>query len=216
MDSGPNEAAEITTDHTNFPFIAFHRNCQKLCYWQTNWYGFYKRGNVRIFSILPRADASISCPLSLLNANGCQLSQSLVLRQREVPHSQNYATTLPKIAIHLILWVTQLYKMPVICLCQFSSVQSLSHVWLLVTPWTAACQASLSITNSWSLLNSCPLSQWCFPTIWSSVVLFSSCPQSFQVSGSFRMSKFFRSDGQSLEFQLQHQSFQRPLRTDLL
>ena len=33
-----------------------------------------------------------------------------------------------------------------------SSVQSLSHVWLLVTPWTAVCQASLSFTNSWSLL----------------------------------------------------------------
>ena len=32
------------------------------------------------------------------------------------------------------------------------SVQSLSHVQLLVTPWTAACQASLSITKSWSLL----------------------------------------------------------------
>ena len=34
---------------------------------------------------------------------------------------------------------------------QFSSVQSLSHVWLFATPWTAACQASLSITNSRSL-----------------------------------------------------------------
>ena len=34
---------------------------------------------------------------------------------------------------------------------QFSSVQSLSHVRLFVTPWTAACQASLSITNSQSL-----------------------------------------------------------------
>ena len=32
------------------------------------------------------------------------------------------------------------------------SVQSLSHVWLFVTPWTAALQASLSMTNSWSLL----------------------------------------------------------------
>ena len=31
-----------------------------------------------------------------------------------------------------------------------SSVQSLSHVWLFGTPWTAARQASLSITNSWS------------------------------------------------------------------
>ena len=34
----------------------------------------------------------------------------------------------------------------------FSSVQFLSHVQLFVTPWTAACQASLSITNSSSLL----------------------------------------------------------------
>ena len=32
-----------------------------------------------------------------------------------------------------------------------SSVQSLSHVWLFATPWIAACQASLSITNFWSL-----------------------------------------------------------------
>ena len=41
------------------------------------------------------------------------------------------------------------------CVCinlPHSSVQSLSHVWLFVTPWTAARQASLSITNSWSLL----------------------------------------------------------------
>ena len=35
---------------------------------------------------------------------------------------------------------------------QFSSVQSLSRVWLFATPWIAACQASLSITNSQSLL----------------------------------------------------------------
>ena len=35
---------------------------------------------------------------------------------------------------------------------QFSSVQSLSHVWLFATPWTVARQASLSITNSQSLL----------------------------------------------------------------
>ena len=33
----------------------------------------------------------------------------------------------------------------------FRSVQSLSHVWLFMTPWTEACQASLSITNSCSL-----------------------------------------------------------------
>ena len=34
----------------------------------------------------------------------------------------------------------------------FSSVQSLSHVWFFVTPWTPVRQASLSITNSWSSL----------------------------------------------------------------
>ena len=37
-------------------------------------------------------------------------------------------------------------------LIQFSSFQSLSHVQLFAIPWTATCQASLSITNSWSLL----------------------------------------------------------------
>ena len=35
---------------------------------------------------------------------------------------------------------------------EFSSVQSFSHVRLFATPWTAACQASLSVTKSWSLL----------------------------------------------------------------
>ena len=38
------------------------------------------------------------------------------------------------------------------CTLQFSSVQLLNYVRHFVTPWTAACQASLSITNSWSLL----------------------------------------------------------------
>ena len=36
-----------------------------------------------------------------------------------------------------------------IMIVQFSSLQSLSRVWLHVTPWTAARQASISITNSW-------------------------------------------------------------------
>ena len=40
---------------------------------------------------------------------------------------------------------------------QFSSVQSLSHVQLFVTPWIAARQASLSITNSQSLLELMPI-----------------------------------------------------------
>ena len=40
---------------------------------------------------------------------------------------------------------------------QFSSVQSLSRVWLFVTPWIAARQVSLSITNSWNLLKLMPI-----------------------------------------------------------
>ena len=46
--------------------------------------------------------------------------------------------------------------------------------------------------------NSCQLSWWCHPTISSSVVSFSSCLQSFPASGSFPMSRFFTSDGQSI------------------
>ena len=46
--------------------------------------------------------------------------------------------------------------------------------------------------------NSCPLSRWCHPTISSSVVPFSSHLQSFPASGSFQMSQFFTSGGQSI------------------
>ena len=46
--------------------------------------------------------------------------------------------------------------------------------------------------------NSCPSSWWCHPTISSSVVPFSSCPQSFPASGSFQISQFFTSAGQSI------------------
>ena len=64
---------------------------------------------------------------------------------------------------------------------------SLSHVWLFATPWTAVCQASLSITNSWSLLKlmsiesmipsnhlilCCPL--LLLPSIFPSIRVFSS------------------------------------------
>ena len=47
--------------------------------------------------------------------------------------------------------ITLLKKYQIINHLNQSSVQSLSHVWLFATPWTAACQASLSITNSRSL-----------------------------------------------------------------
>ena len=46
--------------------------------------------------------------------------------------------------------------------------------------------------------NPSPSSRWCHPTILSSVVPFSSCPQSYPASGSFPVSQFFTSGGQSI------------------
>ena len=46
--------------------------------------------------------------------------------------------------------------------------------------------------------NSCPLSQWCHPTISSSVISLASRLQSFPPSGSFQMTQFFASGGQSI------------------
>ena len=84
-------------------------------------------------------------------------------------------------------------------ICGLSSVQSLSHVQLFVTPWTAACQASLSITKTpGAYSHSGPSSRWYHPTISSSVDPFSSCLQSFPASESFPMSQFFVSGGQSI------------------
>ena len=72
-------------------------------------------------------------------------------------------------------------------------VRLLSHVQLFATPWTLAHQASQSFTIR-SLSNSC---QWYYLTISSSATWFSFCLQSFPASGSFPMSQFFTSGGQS-------------------
>ena len=74
-------------------------------------------------------------------------------------------------------------------LSSVQSVQSLSHVRLFETPWIAAPQASLSITNSRSLPKLMSIS--------SSIVPF-SCFQSFPASISFLVCQFFASDGQSI------------------
>ena len=62
----------------------------------------------------------------------------------------------------------------------FSSFQLLSHVWLFVTPWTAAYQASLSITNSWSLIRFVsielvmPSNHLLLPSVFPSIRVFSN------------------------------------------
>ena len=80
-----------------------------------------------------------------------------------------------------------------------SSVQLLSHVQLFMTPWTAARQTFLSITNFQSLLKLMSIESvmpsnhliLCHP--------FSSHLEFFPVSGSFHMNQFFASGGQSIE-----------------
>ena len=79
-----------------------------------------------------------------------------------------------------------------------SLVQSLSRVWLFVTPWTAAHQASLSITNSQSLLKLMSAE-----SMMSSNHLILFCPlvplpKSLPASESFPMSQLFALGGQSI------------------
>ena len=81
---------------------------------------------------------------------------------------------------------------------QFSTVQSLSCVWLFVTPWTTACQASLSITNSQSKPKHMSIESvmpsnhliLCYPLL--------LLPSIFPASGSFQMSQLVASGGQSI------------------
>ena len=80
---------------------------------------------------------------------------------------------------------------PVLVLLIFVVVQSPSHVRLFATPWTAACQASLSLTISRVCPSSHLLHWWCHPAISFSDTLFSFCPQSFPALGTFPMSQLF-------------------------
>ena len=80
---------------------------------------------------------------------------------------------------------------------QFSSVvQYVSNAlwphWLQHTRLPCPWQTSRACSNS------CPSSRWCHPTILSSVIPLSSCLQPFPESGSFPMSQFFASGGQTV------------------
>ena len=77
------------------------------------------------------------------------------------------------------------------------TVQLFSRVWLFATPWTTACQTSLSIANSQSLPK---LIHWVSDG-YNHLILcisFPSCLQTFPASGSFLMSQLFASGGQSI------------------
>ena len=98
-----------------------------------------------------------------------------------------------------------------------NSVQSLSHVWHFATPWIAALQASLSITNSRSLLKLMSIE-----SVMPSSHLILCCPllllppSPSQHQGFFQWVNSSHEVAKVLEFQLQHQSFQWIPRTDLL
>ena len=107
------------------------------------------------------------CPIVdlWLHCNSCYIPQ--------------FTTYLPKSCLPLTSWA------------QFSSVQSLSRVWLFATPWIAACQATQSITNSSSSLRLTSIESvmpsshliLCHPLF--------SCPRSLPASKSFPMSQLF-------------------------
>ena len=97
-----------------------------------------------------------------------------------------------------------------------SSVQSLSRIWLFVTPWTAVRRPPCPSQTPRVYSKSYPLSWWCHPTISFSVTLFSSKLESFPTSGSFQMSQFFTSDGQSIGFSASNQPFKWIFWTDFL
>ena len=100
-----------------------------------------------------------------------------------------------KLSIELYWPIKALWRQfPLIASVQCSSVQSLSHVWLFVIPWTAACQASLSITISLSL----PKFMSIKLVVPSNYLILFSCFQSSPASGSFPMSQLFISGDQSI------------------
>ena len=79
----------------------------------------------------------------------------------------------------------------------FSSVQSLSRVWLFATHELQHARPPCPSPTPGVHSNSRPSSQWCHPAISSSVVPFSSCPQSLAASESFPISQLFAWGGQS-------------------
>jgi len=78
------------------------------------------------------------------------------------------------------------------------SVQSLSHVRFLWPHGLQHVRLPCPSPTPRACSSSCPSSWWCHSTISSSVVPFSSCLQSFPASGSFPISQFFASCGQSI------------------
>ena len=130
------------------------------------------------------------------------------------PRSQSSPCSL--FPISLVKWVPDNREVP--SSWQNSQlVQSLSHVQLFATPWTAAHQASLSITTSWSLLKLTSIKS-VMPSNHLTLCCLSPSPPALNLSQHQGLFKWVTSSHQVakvLELQLQHQSFQWTPRTDL-
>ena len=91
----------------------------------------------------------VSCFSPILNTN--ELSFASCRKTFHRSNSQGGRVGKKKISINVFVHLRENFRMKFRGTGYFSSVQSLSHVQLFATPWTAAHQASLSITNSRSL-----------------------------------------------------------------
>ena len=103
-------------------------------------------------------------------------------------------------SVHWCQWSVKVYYHCVPLSCSFTSVQfSQSVMSDSATPWTAACQASLSITSSGSLLKLVSIESVILSNhpILPFAAPFSSCPQSFPALGSFPVSQLFASSAHS-------------------
>ena len=137
-----------------------------------------------------RSGTRQGCPLSpLLFDIGLEVLATTIREEKEIKGIQNR-----KAEVKLLLFADNM----ILYISQFSSFQSLSRVRLFATPWTAACQASLSITNSQSSLQLMSIES----VMSSSHLILCSplllLPQSLPASESFPMSQLFTWGGQSI------------------
>ena len=142
------------------------------------------------------------------------LEWAVIPFSRESPQLRDGTQVSHIVGRFFIIWITR--EALIMKSVQFSSVQLLSGVWLLVTSWTAVRQASLSISNSQSLSKLMSTE-----SVMSSNHLILCCPLLFQPSiipawGSFKWVSSSHQVAKVLEFQLQHQSFQCVFKIDFL
>ena len=93
-----------------------------------------------------------------------------------------------------ILKYLTLFKVILICVMTNNQFSSVTQSWLFVTPWTVACQTSLSITNSWNLLKLMSIESVMPSNHLTTLLLL---PSVLPASGSFPVSNFFASGGWS-------------------